>query len=191
MSNEPTGSGQPATPEIPPTPTTTYFQQVADDFIHDLDRIVAALPALSTAHPTTAKFVRGHQTIPPEFLAAVVAAVEQTPVLQATQKFDTVAGRNALQMLEAFTPLVNRVAALHDALLFTMRSTKAWLGASGLQIYAVSKGLARDPGASVGSASITSHLAVMKRTLGRKGPRGPKAEPSPTTPQPPGNVLAA
>src|SRR6266567_8091712 len=113
MSNEPTASGQPGTPDVPPTPTTTYFQQMADDFIHDLDRIVAALPALSTVHPTTAKFVRGHQTIPPEFLASVVAAVEQTPVLQATQKFDTVAARNGLQMLEAFTPLVNRVAALH------------------------------------------------------------------------------
>ena len=178
-------------PEIPTEPTVTAFQEIADHFMKGFDALTTALPELTTSHPSTANFVRGHQAVSTEFLAATIAAVEQTPILQATQKLDTTAARTALQMIEAFTPVVDRVTAFRNALQYTIRSEKAALAASGLQVYGISKQLARDPGASAGSASILSHIAVMKRHLGRTGrPKAAKSG-SPETPQPPAPTAPA
>ena len=178
-----------STPDVNeiPTPTVTHYQRVAEDFIKGFDVLVTTLPNLETTHPTTAKFVRSHLNISNEFIAAALAAVEQSPVLHGTQQFDTLSARNALQLLDALTPLLNRVRAFCDSLEYTLWTEKAFLTKSALQIYGVSKVLANDPASSLGAVSLTSHVGVMKRALGRRGPAKSKTTdetPVPPTPTP-------
>ena len=178
-------------PEIPTEPTVTAFQEIADNFMKGFNALAGTLPPLDTGHPSTVKFVRSHLNVSGDFLAAAIAAVEQTPSLQGTQKLDTAAARVKLQMIEAFTPVIDRVTAFRNALRYTVQSEKAALAASGLQVYGLSKQLARDAGASAGTVSIISHIAVMKRHLGRTGrPKAAKSG-SPETPQPPATTAPA
>lgn len=155
------------TPEATPsaTPTITFYQQLADEFMKELDDIAPIIPQLEASHISTANFVRSHLNVPNEFLATAIAAVEQTPALQAVNKLDVLAGRDTLQFIEAFRPVLDKVSAFTNALKFTIASRKASLAADSLQIYDIAKGLARDPG----SAAIASVVANMKRDLGKRG----------------------
>jgi hypothetical protein len=160
-----------------PTPTVTYYQQVAEQFMKSLDEIVQIIPKLEASHVATATFVRTHLNIPNEFLATAIASVEQHPTLQAVQKLDPATARDTLQYIEAFRPVLDKVTAFQRALWFTLGSRKALLAADALQIYDVAKGLSRDPG----SADMASHVANLKRDLGRRGRPKLKKAPAPTT----------
>lgn len=154
-------------PEVTPTatPTITFYKQLADEFMRELDEIAPIIPQLEAAHISTVNFVRSHLNVPIKFLATAIAAVEQTPALQAVNKLDVLAGRDTLQFIEAFLPVLDKVSACTNALKFTISSRKASLAADSLQIYDIAKGLARDPG----SAAIASVVANMKRDLGKRG----------------------
>lgn len=154
------------TPELPPTPTTTRYQQLADQFSRELDTLAGIIPRLEVSHISTANFVRSHVNVSTDFLGTVVAAVEQLPILQAVEKLDIAAARDTLQFIEAFRPVLDKVSAFASSLRFTLRSRKATLVADALQIYDIAKGLSRDPG----SANVASLVSNMKRDLGRRGP---------------------
>lgn len=161
----PGGTTPEVTPTPTPTPTITFYQQLADEFMKELDEIAPIIPQLEAAHISTANFVRSHLNVPNEFLATALAAVEQTPALQAVNKLDVLAARDTLQFIEAFRPVLDKVSAFANALKFTIASRKASLAADSLQIYDIAKGLARDPG----SAALASVVANLKRDLGRRG----------------------
>ena len=161
----PGGTTPEVTPTTTPTPTITFYQQLADEFMKELDDIAPIIPQLEAAHISTANFVRSHLNVPNEFLATALAAVEQTPALQAVNKLDVLAARDTLQFIEAFRPVLDKVSAFANALKFTIASRKASLAADSLQIYDIAKGLARDPG----SAALASVVANLKRDLGRRG----------------------
>jgi hypothetical protein len=86
-------------PEVPPTatPTITFYKQLADEFMKELDEIAPIIPQLEAAHISTVNFVRSHLNVPIKFLATAIAAVEQTAALQAVNKLDVLAGRDTLQ----------------------------------------------------------------------------------------------
>lgn len=168
----PDGTPDPATAQ---SPTVTHYQQLADDFTKALDQIASSIPKLEATHPATANFVRSHVNVPTEFLATAIAAVEQTPELQAVNKFDVVAARDALQFIEAFRPVLDKMAALTDSLRFTISGRKATVAADALQIYAIAKGVARDPGAT----NAHSHVQNLKRDLGRSGKTRVAKQPAP------------
>jgi hypothetical protein len=146
-------------------PTVTFYQQLADQFMKELDGIAAIIPQLEASHISTVNFVRSHVTIPNAFLATAIHTVEQTPLLQGLKKLDVAAGRDTLQFLEAFRPVLDKVTAFASALQFTISSRKASLAADALQIYDIAKGVSRDPG----SAELASRVANLKRDLGRRG----------------------
>jgi len=77
-------------PEVTPTttPTITFYKQLADEFMRELDEIAPIIPQLEAAHISTVNFVRSHLNVPIRFLATAIAAVEQTPALQAVNKLD-------------------------------------------------------------------------------------------------------
>jgi hypothetical protein len=159
-------------PETPATPTVTHYQQLAAEFTAELEAIAGIIPKLEPGHISTANFVRSHQNVPIEFLGTVVAAVEQTPELQAVKKLDVNEGRDTLQFIDAFRPVLDRVVAFAKVLQNTINSRKASLAADSLQIYNIAKGLARDPN----SAAVASLVANMKRDLGKRGrPKTPLA----------------
>jgi len=175
-----------ATAEPPLTPTVTHYQQVADDFMKSLDSLVEVMPKFEISHSTTARFVRTHQNVSDAFLATVLSAVSQTPELQAVNKLDVVAARDALQFIDAFRPVLDKISAVASSLRFTLDSERAVLVADALQIYAIAKGVARDArGAAVGL-----HVRNMKRDLGKRGGR-PKEKAPDETPATPATSKAA
>jgi hypothetical protein len=160
-------------PEVPPGPTVTFYQQLADQFMKELDAIAALIPQLEASHISTRDFVRSFRSIPDPFLATAIATVEQTPLLQGLKKLNVPDGHDTLQFIAAFKPVLDKLMAFAKALQFTLGSRKATLAAIALQVYDISKGLARD----AGSAEIEAHVANMKRDLGRRGrPRITPAE---------------
>jgi hypothetical protein len=154
-----------------PTPTVTYYQQLAEHFSKALDEIAALIPQMEGERPATADFIRSHQNIPIVFLGTAIAAVEQVPELQDVRKLDVARARDTLQFIEAFRPMLDKFTRIEKSLAFTLGSRKANLAADALQIYAIAKGVARDPDAST-AASIVQNL---KRDLGRASALGAAA----------------
>lgn len=161
----PSLDGMTTDPSTAPTPTITYYQQLADNFCKALDEIAQIIPKLQATHPATANFVRSHLNIPAPFLATAIAAVEQTPQLQSAGRLDVAAARDTLQFIDAFRPVHDKVTAFARSLKFTMALRKASLAADALQTYSIAKGVARDPGA----AAVASLVGNLKRDLGRRG----------------------
>ena len=152
--------------EAAPSPTTTHYQQLADEFMQALDRVAAMVPKLESKHVSTANFVRSHMNIRNAFLMTAIVAVEQIPELRMIDRLDVDGGRDTLQFIEAFRPVQDRLMALTNSLKFTMAARKARLASDALQVYSLAKGLARDPT----RAEIAAHVANLKRDLGRRGP---------------------
>lgn len=154
-------------PAADTTPTITHYQNLATQLSVAVTGLIAQIPRFESAHPAIAGFVKANRQIPPDFIATVLAAVETNPELQKLEKFDVTEARDTLQFLEAFRPLVDQVDALARDLKFTMDARKAKVAADGLQIYAIAKGIARDPN----SAMVAAHVRNMKRDLGRSRPK--------------------
>jgi hypothetical protein len=146
-------------------PTITYHQQLAAELMESLDQFAARIPGLEGAHESKMDFVRSHVNVPFEFLGSAIAAVEQTPELQAGHRLDVDDARDALQFIAAFRPAADKLALILGMLRFTLASRKAGLAAEALQIYSLAKGYARDPQ----GAEIGNHVANMRRDLGRSG----------------------
>jgi hypothetical protein len=163
--NNPITPSEASPPETPVTPTVTYYQQLANDFMKSLDTIAAVIPKLEASHVSTTSFVRSHANIPTQFIATSIAVVEQTPVLQRLAKFDVDGARNALQFLDAFHAVCDKVMAFEKSLKYTLASTKAVVAKDSLRNYSILKTLAKDPG----SADLGSHVANLKRDLGKRG----------------------
>jgi hypothetical protein len=172
-----------ADPAAEQTPTLTHYDQLAAQLNTTITGLIAQIPRFESGHPTTVGFVKGKRSIPSNFIATVLAAVEANPDLQRVEKFDVVEARDTLQFLEAFRPLVDRVDAFARDLKFTMDSRKAKVAADGLQIYDIAKGIARDPS----SAVVAAHVRTMKRDLGRTRPKARTV--APVTPPPTGGTL--
>ena len=160
------------------TPTLTRYQQLAAEFCKQLDEIAATIPKLELTHASTAKFVRSHLNVSTEFLATAIAVVEQVPELLNADRLDIPAARDTLQFIEAFRPVVDKVVSFAKSLSDTMNSRKATLAADALQIYAIAKGLARDPN----SAHIAALVANLKRDLGRRGRQKGSTNPAKVPP---------
>ena len=162
-----------------PTPTLTHYDQLAAQLVAAIAGLEASIPRFESSHPTTFDFVRGKRNVPADFIATVLAAVEENPELQRLGKFDVVEARDTLQFIDAFRPLVDRVAAFLRNVQFTMDSRKAKVAVSGLQIYDIAKGIARDPS----SAVVATHVRNMKRDLRRARPKA-RSSSTPDTPSP-------
>jgi hypothetical protein len=158
-------AADPVTSLEPLTPTTTHYQQVAITFSAALDEIASDIPKLEEGYITTVDFVRSHLNVPLEFIAVVIAAVEQAPELQRVGVIDPVEARNTLQMVEAFRPIVSKVTAFLKTLELAVNSRLASLGNQSLQMYQISRQVARDPK----NAAVKSLHADMKRAFGRRG----------------------
>ena len=171
-------------PETAVTPTITYFQQLATDFMKQMDVMTAAIPDVEEKHPSTAKFVHGHQNVPDAFIVSAVATMEQTPSLHGVDGLDPVVSRSDLQFNDAFKQVVDKLTALRNALQYTIRTKRANLAAAALQTYYLTKGIARNRT----NAAVLSHVTNMKRDLGKRGrvrKSDPQPQPAPQTPEGP------
>ncbi len=151
-------------PTTIPTPTPTHYQQIAAQIIASLTEMTKQIPALEGKHVATAQFVRTHQNVPLDFIETVISAVELTPALQGTQKFDANEARDGLQFLQAFRPVHDLLTTFAKDLKFTLGARRAKLSLDSLQMYNIAKGVARDPS----TPEVGAHVENMSRDLGRK-----------------------
>jgi hypothetical protein len=165
------------TAELPPTPVTNPYQEVATGIIALFNDAITRIPHFEPKHRATAKFVHTYAKYPNGFLVTVLAAVTGDPELRKLNKFDPDEAVDALRYNEAFGPLADILFTLATNVKFSCDARKAKPVADGLQIYAISKGLGRD----AGSASAASHAENMKRDLGRARARTKKGVPPTTT----------
>jgi len=171
----------PADPVPSQTPTITHYQQIAANLAKALDDMLALIPSFVASHPSTTGFVRSHQNVPVEFIATAIAAVEANPQLQGTGNFDVSEARDALQFIDAFRPMADRLNAAARNVTFSIDSRRANVANGALQIYAIAKGVARNPL----STTVASHVGNLRRDLGKAGKaRRKKATPAPGTPAP-------
>jgi hypothetical protein len=147
------------------TPTLTHYRELADRFTSALDDIAAILPELQPPDPQSATFVRTHQSIPLPFVLTATAGVTENRSLQNIGKLDAATAFDSLQFVEAFYPVIHKLAAFKGDLAFTVRSRQALLGRDALDVYYHAKRLAQDP--------ENLHLIALVETLKRElGPRG-------------------
>ena len=179
-SSSATAAADGGTTTPPATPTVTYYQQLADQFMRKIDEAAALVPYLEAPHPDTIDFVRGHLNVPLPGLAIMVSHVEQQPEISAVGKLDPVKGRDTLQYAEGIDPAIEKVDILLQKMRFGRNSKVASLTADSQQMYVISRGLARDPG----SSHLRPVVASMKEALGVARPRRKKKEePPPALPQ--------
>lgn len=163
----------PANPNL----TVTKYQELADEISAAFDGFVTKLPQFEERHPSTQAFVQGHLSVSDQFVASAVAAVDATEELQGVKKLDVNQARDVTQFVNAFQAVADKALAFGRGLQFTIDSQKASLAADALQIYAISKGLVRDPG----SAPLVAHVATMKHHLNRKRSKKKGTVPPPAT----------
>jgi hypothetical protein len=166
------------TADVTPAPVTNPYKEVANSLVTMLNDAIASIPHFEPKHPVTAKFVHTFAKYPNGFIVTVLAAVAADPELRQTNKFDVDQAVDALRYLEAFGPLADLLFTFATNLKFSCDARKAKSVADGLQIYAIAKGLGRDPG----SASVASHVENMSRDLNGFGRKTKSKEvPKPTT----------
>jgi hypothetical protein len=150
--------------------TVTNAERAAADVKKSLDATTAAIPGLMRPHPATSRSIRGHRTVPRDFIRSMINVVDRFELLQTTGSFDTQEAAAALEFGAAFRPVVDDVARLLANLTYTIDAKLAAVAAKALQTYAVAKGIARDPR----NRTLTIPLRQLQRDLGRKGPRKKK-----------------
>jgi hypothetical protein len=167
------------TAESSPAPVTNPYQEVANELNAMLNDAITRIPHFAAKHPAVAKFVHTYAKYPNGFIVTVLAAVAADPQLRQLNKFDVDEAVDTLRFLEAFGPLADLLFTFATNLKFSCDARKAKTVAGGLQIYAIGKGLGRDPG----SASVASHVENMNRDLDGFGRRKPKLKevPKPQT----------
>ena len=146
-----------------PTPTVTHHQKSASEFIAALDQIASTIPALDVSQISPADLVAGRQSVPMKFIETVIWALEQVPELLASGRLDPAVARDAMQFLEAFRSVDDKVMAFRRQLRAAMKSKKSSLVLAALNVYSIAQSFARD------NPVIAAHVANMKRDLGRRG----------------------
>lgn len=150
--------------------TVTNADRAAANVKKSLDATTAAIPGLIRPHPATSRSIRGHRTVPRDFIRSMIAVVDQMEVLQNAGTFDTEEAAATLQFEAAFRPVADDVARLLANLNYTIDAKLAAVAAKALQTYSIAKGFARSPR----NRTLVIPLRQLQRDLGRKGPRKKK-----------------
>lgn len=171
-------AGGPA--DAPATLTVTYYQQLATHFSEIIDAIATIIPR-DTEQVQDVRLVRSRLNVPVKFLGTAVASVEQVEELRNVRKLDVNRGRDTLQLIDAFRPIRDKVAAFAKDLDDALNSRQTALAGEALNAYDTAKSLAR--GGT--NPALTSWVENMQRDLGRRGPRAKKPAPDPAPAPPP------
>ena len=147
-------------------PTVTHYQQFAAELMTALDQILSITPKLDEAEASGRKVAASRLSAPEEFIATVVAAVEQLPELAAAKKLDPVATRDKLQYIAAVKPVFDKIVTVAKRLNFTLLYLKDSMGGESLQVYRIARQHASDNRSPV----MAAHVANMKRALAKKVP---------------------
>jgi len=161
-----------------PPPFRTPYDVAAAQFIAALDAAIALIPFFVRRHPENEKFVQRYLSFSDNLIPNAIAAAEACPELAAMKKFNVPKARAACQFDTAFRTVIDAVDQLSTNLKFTRQAVRAEAIADSLQLYAIAKGIGRDPS----SADVAAHAEIMKRSL--KTPPRKKQTKATNTPVP-------
>lgn len=153
--------------DVPSTFTVTQYQQLAERLLAGLAELAAIAPSLDPDDAANVEFTRRHLNVPVPFLATAVFAVERNPELQAAQKLNVPFGRDTLQFLDAYRPVLDAARVFLDRLTLAYQTRQAALTIQALHVYDIAKSVDRD----ARSPELSAAVENMKRDLGRKGAR--------------------
>lgn len=160
-------TGSPEGPGDAPVFTVTKSQEMAEEFLKSLAALSETLPMPLEAEALVSSRNLPHINVNKGFLEATVAAVKDTPALQAATGMDVERAMETLQILDAWGPVLINVTAFTRRLRFALNSRKSPLGSKARTAYAVAQGLAKgnphDP--------IAMHLQAMKSAARFNGGR--------------------
>ena len=165
----------------PPDPLTSSDQSAAQ-FLAAINAATALIPAFEPKHPENVKFVQRYLSFSDNLITSTIAAVEANAELAVVNKFDVQKARAAVQFMTAYRTVIDAVDELSANLKFTWQVHKAETIADCLQMFAIAKGIGRDPS----SASVAAHVENMKRDLKHVSRKAPKTDKTPAgkTPAP-------
>ena len=145
-----------------PTPSPTFYSQLAANLIAALDQVTAAVPNFEDG-VTTKDFVSKKRRVPPAFIVDAISALKVNGDLHNVKALNVLEAMDDSQYVEAFEPVIRHLQAALAGLEFSVAGRKARLAATAQKIYAISKALVRDrENTSVG---IAVHVNNMKRSL--------------------------
>ena len=163
-----------AEPSPLPPVAPTASELLAEELLGILNDFAARIPGLVSPHASTALTVRRGRTVPKAFMRSAIFTVQESGSLQAIGTLSIDDAREALQFVEAFRVVAERLRILTTDLNFTIDWKTSLVADATLRVYAISKAMARDPN----SGNLGGHNAFLKKHLGRKG-RGSKVKTPP------------
>jgi hypothetical protein len=167
-----------AAAEAVPTLTVTHYQEVAATMTKALEELRLTVTALQDPSQT-ARVRQLQSNVTEAFIAKTITMVEASPELLAVKKFDPVAAREVLQILEALGPVYDALRAVAHDVKIAMDSRKAKIASSALQIYAIAKGVARDETSPGLGVHVNDLKQKVKRGNGAKRKAKAKSKTSP------------
>ncbi len=152
--------------------TPTYHDELVAELNVMFDQFMAKLPYLELPFDKR-QSVYGYLSIPEAFRQTAVAAVAESPALQAVQRLQVEEAREVQQFSEAFRPLARRLISAGEALEYTIDAKISRLNRGALRIYAIAKELERD------KAELGTWIAEMKEHLRKRTSGGRRRKPAP------------
>lgn len=155
-----------AEPSPLPTPSPTYYGQLAATLIASIDQFTAAVPDFDNSQQVSKEFVARKRNLPPQFVNDAVSALIVSPELQAIRSLNAAEVLDDKQYVDAFAPLERHLEGALKGVRFAIGIRYARLGAGAQQIYAFAKTIARDRS----TTALDVHVERMKRsrTPGRR-----------------------
>jgi hypothetical protein len=175
-----------ADPQVPSSPTTTFYQQIAGQLGASVSQTVEQIPGYHDDLSALGK--RSRRLVTNKFISMTVTAVEASDELTGVKQLDVEQTRDSGQFSEAFQPLVDQLKSLTNRLELMMKAKEVKAGRGALAIYNIAKRLAKD----TNNTHLAVHVANLKAELNRKRPaRKAKATPPVTPPATPATPAAA
>lgn len=151
-------------PQPAPSPTVTYYQQLAAQLNALLETVRAGVPTLETVTPEAKAFIRRKRGVEQSFIAAAVGSLTLAEDLQGLGDLSTEETTDDAQFIDGLTPLMMNAVLLAQQLQLTIRARRARLATKAQKIYAFARAQALDRDA----AKILPHLENMKRARKRR-----------------------
>jgi hypothetical protein len=172
-------AGDPTTPPAVLTP-----EELAIELLARLDDFEAQIPNFQHHDKNDIRRVAGIARFAPELVVPTISTVTSYGPAAEKNVFNVEKNRLAIRRRDAFTPVIQRLAALTDGMQFTVNSDLAEAGSEALNVYAWAKSYAKRPDAAPLHPYVAKMSLVVKKVLNHRRPAASTPTPAPSGPTP-------
>ncbi len=173
-------------PQTPPSPTITFYQQLAAQLSASVTQTIEQIPGYHDDLSGLAK--KSRRQVTSDFISMTVTAVEASEELTGVKQLDPLKTRDSEQFSDAFQPLADLLTSVARRLELMIKAKDLKSGRGALAIYSIAQRLAKNPN----NTHLAVHVANLKAELNRKRhSKKPKATPPTSPPSSPVTPTAA